>query len=143
MYARDYDVAPKLVNLHRVIVHMVHVVLPRLMSPEFSEESNRDLRIKYLLGAMDKTTWKRVLYQREKKREKDVAIRQALEVFINVAAEALWKLTDSLEEDDEINAIRELDVLRRYTNECLMGIQKRFNSNRLMTIDSQFIFYTA
>lgn len=141
MYARDYDVAPKLVNLHRVIVHMVHVVMPRLMRPEFSEETNRDLRIKYLLGSMDKTSWKRVLYQREKKREKDVATRQALEVFINVSAEALWKLTEMYEADDEFNAIRQLDTLRKYTNECLVSIQKRFNSNHVMTIDSQFIIY--
>ena len=141
MFARHYDVAPQLVNLHRSIVHMVHVILPRLTRPEFTEETNRDLRIKYLLGSIDQKTWKKILYQREKKREKELAIRQALEMYINVSGDVLWKLTEVFEENDEMGALDQLNQLRKYTNECLSNIHKRFNSNRIMIIDTQFILY--
>lgn len=141
MYSRNYDVDPRFVNLHRTLIHILHVVIPRLSRLEYTEETNRDLRIKYLLQMIDKSAWKRTLYTREKKREKDNAIRQALEVFITVAGEALWKLTNSHTVNDEHDTIKELDVLRVYTVECLADILRRFNSSLMINIDNQFIYY--
>lgn len=132
-----YKITAELEHIHRIITHVRYTVLPRYQIGGYQEDRNRDLRIKFLLGEIDREAWKHLLYAREKKRDKDVAIRQALEVFVHAASDIFWRLARD-ELFTHLDAAPELHALREYCNECLIGICGRFNSKQKLGIDEKW-----
>lgn len=127
----------KLLLVHRQLTHIQHVVLPRYQG-NYRANDNRDLRIKYLLGDITKDKWKKLLQQREKRREKELAIRQALDVLVHGSSDILNRLIE-----DKVyawtQAEQELDTLRDYTNECLQNVCDRFNCNARLHINPNWV----
>jgi uncharacterized protein YutE (UPF0331/DUF86 family) len=114
-------------NFHRVLNHVQHVDLTRYHNV-FNEADNEDLRIQYLLGNINADTLKLSVQAKEKKREKERAVRRALEVLVQAGIDILRRIMSitSIEKISEKRAIiEELDALRIYVNELLARVNQR------------------
>jgi hypothetical protein len=121
--------------VHRKLTHINHMELPRFAA-ELRFNSNRDLRMKYLLGELDKEQWKRLLQQREKRRLKDQALRQALEVLLLGSADILNRMMQQRDAFPWAEAKPQLEALREYANECLAATCKRFGCSYTLRVDA-------
>jgi len=111
-------------NFHRIVQHVQHAELPRYHNV-FNENDNQDLRIDYLLGNTTTDLLKVAIQQREKKREKERAIRRAYEVLVQAGTDLLNRV---IAEDDitkKHGIIDEIDALRMYINELLAKVNER------------------
>jgi hypothetical protein len=115
----------RLMRIHRQLQHISHVVLPEYRG-QFRLQNNRDLRIRFLLGQITREAWMKTLQQREKKVEKEQALRQALEVLIHGSADILYRMLAEPRRYRWDEAEPELEGLRAYTNECLFDVCSRF-----------------
>ena len=95
---REYDVilnfnsSSKIIrNLHRLIVHSEWVIIPQNLN-ENRVRDNIDLRIKFLLDEISEKQWVSTLITRERKRMKNRAYRQIIQMFINVATDLFRRL---------------------------------------------------
>ena len=111
-------------NFHRIIQHVQHVELPRYHNV-FNENDNQDLRIIYLLGTMTSDLLKVHIQQREKKREKERAMRRALEVLVQAGTDLLRRIMAEVDIDKKREIIDEVDALRIYINELLAKVNER------------------
>lgn len=119
--------------VHRCITHIQHDTLPRLMG-DFRAGDNRDLRIKYLLKELSTDAFKRLIQQREKRREKELALRQVLEMFVQGSSDIIRRLSHDHKFSGSESA-HQLEQLREYTNECLKTISTRFTSKKYHVSD--------
>lgn len=113
-----------LYNFHRIIQHVQHVELHRYHNV-FNEADNQDMRIQYLLGVLSSDVLKVQIQQREKKREKERAIRRALEVLVQAGIDLLRRIIDADTADKKRGIIQEIDALRIYVNELLAKVHQR------------------
>jgi hypothetical protein len=125
-------------SLHRTLHHVRDAVLPRLRQArgdphQRREDRNRDLRVRFLLGDIDRGAWQRLLYAREKRRDHDAALHQALEMFVHASSDILWRLRRDAAFTAE-HAMPQLLELRRYANECLLDVSRRFGSRRVLRV---------
>jgi hypothetical protein len=112
---------------HQLLTHMQYVELHRWRSMENNVQDNKDLRIRFLLGKIDKETWKKLLQERDKRREKEQAMRHALEVLLYGASD-VWDAFKA--HNNPISAQQaedQLDSLREYTNTCVAQVIRRFD----------------
>lgn len=112
--------------VHRLLMHLVMHTLPRMMLSEYSRNDNRDLRVSFLLREIDEARMKRVLQQREKRREKEVVIREIISSFVCISSDLLRRLGRQSTPD-----IREvytyLDNVRVAANDHLARVAHRFS----------------
>jgi len=94
-------------NLFRLARHVEAVTLPSYAPPV----DNTDIRVRYLLNELDEEGLKRVLQQRDRRRQKELEIRAPLELFVVTAMEffldapTLSKLPTFISQIDEhVNA---------------------------------------
>jgi len=114
----------RIMDFLRVANELVDHVMPRMAGP-FTVNDHADLRLQYLLNEIDLDRWKRTLQQREKKRDKELAVRQVYEMFTAAVAEALRKLLgDSATVNDTEH---ELTAILSFANDSLMQISKNYN----------------
>ena len=113
-----------LLNFHRIVQHVQHAELPRYHNV-FNENDNQDLRIQYLLGTTDKEVLKVTIQQREKKREKERAIRRAYEVLVQAGTDLLNRIVAEADSNVKNGIIAEIDALRIYINELLAKVNAR------------------
>jgi hypothetical protein len=100
------------------------VELPRYHNV-FNENDNQDLRIEYLLGNMNADTLKVTIQQREKKREKERAIRRAMEVLVQAGTDLMRRIMEEVDIEKKKSVIEEVDALRIYVNELLAKVNER------------------
>lgn len=119
--------AELIMQFHRVLNHVQHAELQRYHNV-FNEADNEDLRVQYLLGNINDYTLKISIHAKEKKREKERAVRRALEVLVQAGTDILRRIM-SITEIEKIQEKRaiipELDALRIYVNELLAKIHQR------------------
>lgn len=113
---------------HIVSGHIRAVVIPRYRETGVDEETNRDLRIKYLRNELDEKNWIREIKKREKKREKNRAIQLALTMFVDTIDDLHGNIITSKNRDDIRTYIKQLEQLEVYTNSVLSKIEKRFEN---------------
>lgn len=111
---------------HRLVGDTRAVVLPRYQQTEMTEETNRDLRVKYLLGQITQEKWISAIKRREKQREKDRAVHMVLAMFTDTV-DSLHRNIFSDKENVERYLV-ELEMLRKYTSDVLAGISRRFEN---------------
>jgi len=111
-------------NAHRVVYHIRHVVLPKYPG---TEPNNQDLRIKYLLGDLTEKRWLSEIKRREKKREKDSAINLVLRMCCDTIDDLLHNIV-ATESNDVPVILIQISQLRRYVSKSLKRIQKRFEN---------------
>ena len=113
-----------ILNFHRIITHVQHVELPRYHNV-FNENDNQDLRINYLLGDINADVLKVTIQQREKKREKERAIRRAMEVLVQAGTDLLRRIMAEVNPEKKKSIVDEVDALRIYVNDLLAKVHER------------------
>ena len=115
-------------NAHRATAHNRDIAMRRYLTNEVSENTHRDLRIKYLCGDIDEKRWFSLLKKREKEREKKRAISMILTMYIDTIEEIFNNMC-IVKTKDEINkCVVQLTDLKVYSNEYLTKLAKRFKS---------------
>jgi hypothetical protein len=85
---------------------------------------NADLRLQYLLNKIDRDQWKKLLAEREKKQQRQLALRQVYECFVAISIESYRRFID-----DQISSkdtLKEMHGIQQFTNDALQTISKRF-----------------
>lgn len=111
-------------ELHRETRHAREYDVARLRR-ESGVQQNMDLRLQYLLRQIDLAEWRRKLQQREKKRERALAVLQVYDMFIAVSTDVFGALVRGDRGPQE--CYEELHRLRAFANANLATIAKRFN----------------
>lgn len=112
-------------NIHRNVNHIVNVVTRDFEAHEYN--TNRDLRIQYLLNRMTEKDLKITLQRREKARNKKMAIFNVLETFSMVATDTFNKMFICTTKKEMEATILELDGIRLYCNEHMKKISSLYN----------------
>ena len=127
------NIGPQLVNrvgtahrgafgkIIRTVMHVEHVEFHRF-SFHTTHQNNEDLLIEYLLKKKTKEEVKRTIQNRERRMEREKAIRDALETFVLVGSERVRAIVANPE--NIIEGMEELDKLRLFVNESLGNIGK-------------------
>jgi len=123
----DTNIRRKLEMYHRVVNHVEHVDLAIIRNQE--QGDNADLRLRYLTNQIDEKEWKQRLQQREKKRLKNTAVAQILDMFVALGSEMFRSLVNKSETPETI-MFRIKDLIK-YSNENIEILENRF----LMKID--------
>jgi len=92
------------------------------------EARNRDIRIKFLLGDIDETAFKRLLHQREKAEAKKNEYREAFTTFQNITADYLVLVYTAETKKAAEDLAEEMERLRVFTNDLLGQIAARYNA---------------
>jgi hypothetical protein len=111
-------------SFHRIVNHVQHVEIAR-MHNVFNQMDNEDLRIDYLLGNISKEQIKVSVQQREKKREKERAVRRALEVLVQAGTDLLNRIIAETVVTKKAALLVEVDGLRKFVNELMAKIHDR------------------
>jgi len=134
------NIATKIRAFHMCVTHIQHVEM-RNHILENTVETNRELRIKYLINEIDENGFKALLQQSEKKRQKKIAFRNIYQMFIDVTSDILRQIYVNYAENVRasiktekftqfINFVKEnvlvLDNLKEYFNENLKKIGKMY-----------------
>ena len=121
LLAKEQEV---ILNFHRIVTHVQHVELQRYHNV-FNQLDNQDLRIQYLLGNLDKELMKVEVQKREKRREKERAIRRAMEVLVQAGTDLMRRMMAETDLVKKRSIINEVDALRVYVNELLAKVNDR------------------
>ena len=111
-------------QFHRILNHVQHAELARYHNV-FNEADNQDLRIQYLLGHIDADLLKVNVQAKEKKREKERAVRRALEVLVQAGTDLCRRIMAEVDVDKKRAILDEVDALRIYVNELLTKVYNR------------------
>jgi hypothetical protein len=123
LYKEDVDLQISMTNTMRKLIHISEVEVPHLRN-RYRNTDNADLRLKYLLNEITEAELKTQLQRREKKREKDVAVRDIYQMLCDTGRDVLWGFMD----DSRTMAatVTELNALKKYANEHLKKIKDQF-----------------
>lgn len=122
-------------NRYRIVNHIQQISINEF--PIRDIDDNSDLRVKYLLNEMDEEKWKYNIQLRDKRREKNICIRQVLEMFTNSMID-YWNQFITSSNMKIVNTTNELRV---YVNEQFESIKKRYD-NKVPFIDENWIIIT-
>lgn len=123
---------------HQLLMHVQYAELSRYRALENNAADNQDLRIRHLLGRISKAAWKKLLQERDKRREKEQAMRHALEVLLYGAAEVWQAFKTSTNPIGAEQAEAQLDALRLYMNDCVADVIKRFDCSFRFAVDDEW-----
>jgi hypothetical protein len=113
-------------EFHRSARHVDAVDIPRLGGGRmFNADDHADLRLRYLLNEIDRDTWQKKLQQREKKRDKEMSMRQVYEMYTTAVAESFRKLI--ADAATVAGTISELETILDFANTSLADIATNFN----------------
>jgi hypothetical protein len=152
---RHLRMLPWVGPVHRLLTHVALHTVPRLLGHTYHPTDNSDLRIAFLLKEVDEGRLKRLLQQRERRRCKELAVRDALEAFVAVGGPLLAYLRapgasprssfeisapqqpghghgNALDPEDVHARVREL---RAECNDVLASAARRFASKALRIDD--------
>jgi len=91
------------------------------------ERSNSDLRLRYLTNHISRDELKRQLLLRERKRDKEIALRDVYELFIDVTNDIF--LTFIADATPTATVVEEMKKIVEYTNASLKNVKTRFKCN--------------
>ena len=116
------------INIHRITQEMNDYYLPRYQG-QFNADDNGDLGVQYLIKEINKDQMKQELVKRELKRNKHLAIRAILEMFVTTSTMMLNNLINETPQNqtDAEKVLSEYRNLRQYVNESLMGVSRMKN----------------
>jgi len=126
---RTFSVADRraIVGIHRITAEIADQRIQAYQGG-FNINDNGDLGVMYLMKEISKEYMKTELAKRELKRNKHMAVRAILEMFVNTSTMMLNNLvTNELTPDAQAMLIVEYNNLRKYVNESLMGVSKMKN----------------
>lgn len=116
----------EIMDCHRIIRHIQHVDMHGLAN-QYNVNDNADLRLAFLIKVIDEAEWKRKLQQREKKREKELALRHIYEMFTVTGSEILHEVVNGAKAPRA--AALQLRSLQEYANTSIDKVASRFGAN--------------
>lgn len=119
----DLKLKDEIMEVHRVMMHTQNIELHRFPANDYNNDTNKDLRIKYMMNEISQEDLKTLLQAREKKRIKYQAIHEILSTFITVSSEHLRELMRTNFKKSDILVF---EKLVKYANENLAKIATRF-----------------
>lgn len=121
----SYESQRRVMAIHRVTQEIQDYRMANYQG-HFNVNDNGDLGVMYLMREIDKEPMKAVLAQREAKRNKQLAIRAVLEMFVNTSTMMLNNMVSHPPVDDASFAptLVEYDNLRKYVNDSLLQISR-------------------
>jgi hypothetical protein len=95
----------------------------------FNVNDNGDLGVQYLIKEIDKEAMKKELVKRELKRNKQVAIRAILEMFVNTSTMMLTQIVNEkpTKTEDLSPLLLAYENLRVYVNDSLLNVSRMKN----------------
>lgn len=118
----DNQLMVSITNALQRISHINHVELPPLRRRH--DDDNGDLRLRYLVNDLSEDTWRQQLQRREKKRARDLAVRDIYQMAVDTAGDAFMQLLEGNATPEETDRV--LTALRSYTNEHLHKIAVQY-----------------
>jgi hypothetical protein len=106
----------------RALIHIYDIDMRRLTFGEHIEQSNIDLRIRYMLNEISEEEWKVLLQRREKRAAKENDLRMLCEMLYESGRDIFRRLTKGYKDE----YIQELNALRQYYNAELAKIASRY-----------------
>ena len=125
------EVFTSLIRWFQIAEHYTAIVLPKYRTTEYTSETYKDLRIKYLMNQLSEKDWLSALKKSEKKREKDRAIHLVLSMFLS----SIKDIMSTAAKDGEL-VLSEISSLVQYTNRSLAEIGERFDNKVLQISES-------
>lgn len=124
-YGRSYKSAGTLVaDIYQKVVHVQRVVLPGLPTV-IDNETNLDLRIKYMRNEIDKDKFTETIYRRNKDRKKKLEYRDVLDTYCNV----MQDLFNRLFENFDVKAFIEAESrVGTFAGESIDRLNKKYKS---------------
>jgi len=120
---------------YRATIHAELVIMPWYTRAEFDPNTNRELRIRYMMNELDGDKFKTLIQRDEKNRQKGVDVHNVLEMFVNVMTDIFQKLivTKNL-----VLAMAEIDEIRAYVNVSMSNISKTYSNCRVPKIQDDY-----
>tara|TARA_Y100000389_G_C17453980_1_gene516781 strand:+ start:1024 stop:2280 length:1257 start_codon:yes stop_codon:yes gene_type:complete len=113
------------IECYRSVHHIREIEINRIYREIDPITQNRELRVKYLLKEIDKDKWEKELQKINKRNEKNLEIRQILNMYITTLTDLFCTFAnDTLEGSLEKTCIN----LRHYVNNELKKISKRYKN---------------
>ena len=114
-----------IMRIHRITSEIVDEHLEKFQGG-FNLNDNGDLGVMYLMKEITKEAMQRELAKRELKRNKHMAIRAVLEMFVTTSTMMLNNIMSKVPDSDEELSLLMLEYtnLRKYVNDSLMGVSK-------------------
>ena len=114
---------------HRAIAHISTVDMPRLVT---DVTDNIDLRIQYLLKHIEEPEMMALLQTRETQKEKQREIRRVYETLVGASTDIYNRIIHTGNEkgkayENFTQFINELDELRKFINDALDVLRRRYN----------------
>jgi hypothetical protein len=129
------DLIGQFMIVYQMCAHIIdyeRTALDRHIRPD----NNNDIGIRYMMDELSEEMWMKLLAKREKDREKAREIRDVYDAFMGAVIDILRRIrihgdgprytTEELTEE-VLAILAELNVLREFTNEALLGISKSYN----------------
>jgi hypothetical protein len=120
------DVQDYLTTIHRMIGHIRLVLMDRIFPIIDRPDSNKELRIRYMIGDFDERKWLLHLKSREKSKEKNREMNLLLSMCANVMGDLIRRITICESRKEFENAMLELSELNKYVNSNIEKLHKRF-----------------
>jgi uncharacterized surface protein with fasciclin (FAS1) repeats len=123
-------------NIHRITSEIADQRIQQFQAA-FNVNDNGDLAVKYLMKEIDKDTMKVELGKREVKRNKHLAIRAVLEMFVTTSTMILNNIVSTQDDTRVMTSeevvehfeptITEFKNLRTYVNDSLLHVSRMKN----------------
>lgn len=112
-----------LINMHRLTLHIEGAELPRYVTRDIDEHTNRDLRVAYMMNELTSERFKEKLQQREKREQKRRDISQILQMFFQTASEFFRQ---AMVESSYAARVVDMHALVDYFNKSLKQVSQKY-----------------
>jgi hypothetical protein len=107
----------------RIIMHVEDIEYTRY-NYHLIHENNEDLLVEYLLKRKDKEDIKRNIQNRERRVEREKAIRDVLETFVMAGKDIVYSILQNSKKIEEL--FEDLNKLKDFVNESLKNVSKLY-----------------
>ena len=139
-FSDDIIIIDQFKNFFRLIRNIRNWEIPTNCSYIFNEETNKDLRIKFILKEIDEKEFLSLIKRRKKRSEKEKAIREIWQTFMTISIEIINTLSIN-EENYEIrlnkatNFLEKINQLIDLVNNEFHKVSKRFSNKTPLIFD--------
>lgn len=120
----------------RAVLHLVHADKPRFQYIDDFDD-NLYLRISYMRNRLDKEDFKQIIQKKDKKNNKNREITNVFDMFSACMLDIFYNY---LENKNEKEARKQIDVLRNHANESFNRISSSYNC-KAYQIDKNLYFF--
>jgi hypothetical protein len=121
---RRGDSFPVLINCHRLINHVLLVIMVQEFPVLAGVPDSEDLRVSYLMNEITKNQMKSTLQKRVKRREKNTEVTQVLQMFVDTLSDLFRNYINGAR--DNVSLHTQAHALRDYVNRQLHTIGSQY-----------------